>query len=124
MAINTTRYTLPMQSFNVKIMMFNLGIVLISLTHLEVECILDCLFAKSKIQKTTDTLNIMANSVLEFIWKIDEWSELYTTETYRQKLRIFGGLQSKESTFDNFIWAFVDQNFKEALCIANSVLFH
>ena len=38
--------------------------------EIEVEFILDCLFAESQIQKTPDALNIMANSVLNFICKI------------------------------------------------------
>ena len=91
--------------------------------EIEVEFILDCLFAESQIQKTTDALNIIANSVLEFFWKIGEWSEYYTTVCHWQKLRVHGSLQSKESSFNNFIWAFVNWNFKEALYITNNVLY-
>ena len=91
--------------------------------EIEVEYILDCLFAESKIQKTPEVYNILANSILEFIWKISDWSDLYTTKTYWQKLKMFGGPQSRHSSFDDFIWAFTDQNFWEALCVANSVLF-
>ena len=89
--------------------------------EIEVEFILDCLFTESQIQKTMDALNIMANSVLEFIWKIGEWSVLYTTVHYWQKLKVYGGLQNEESSFDNFIWAFLDQNYKETVCVANNV---
>ena len=68
--------------------------------EIEVKYILDCLFAKSKIQKSPDALNIMANS--------GDWRDLYTTQTYWRKLKTFGGLLSRDSSFDNFIWAFTD----------------
>ena len=38
--------------------------------EIEVESILDCLYAESKNQRTSETHNIMATSVLEFISKI------------------------------------------------------
>ena len=38
--------------------------------EIEVEFILDCMFAKSKNQRTTEAHDIMATSVLEFISKI------------------------------------------------------
>ena len=66
----------------------------------------------------------MANSVLKFIWKIGEQSVYYTTVHYRQKLKVYGSLQSKESSFDDFIWAFLDRGYKEALCVAINVLYH
>ena len=66
----------------------------------------------------------MANSVLEFIWKIGERSVYYTTVHYRQKLKVYGSLQSKESSFDDFIWAFLDRDYKETMCVANNVLYH
>ena len=91
--------------------------------EIEVEFILNCLFAESQIQNTPDALNIMANSVLEFIWKIGERSAFYTTVHYRQKLRVYSGLRSKESSFNDFIWAFLNRDYKETLCVANNVLF-
>ena len=66
----------------------------------------------------------MVSSVPEFIWKIGELSVFYTTVHYREKLRVYGGLQNEASSFDNFIWAFLDQNYKETVCVANSVLYH
>ena len=89
--------------------------------EIEVEFILDCLFADSQIQRTPDALNIMANSVLEFICKIGEQSVYYTTVHYQQKLKVYGGLQSKESSFNDFIWVFLDWDYKETVCVANNV---
>ena len=48
----------------------------------------------------------------------------YTTICYQQKLRVYGSLQSEESSFDEFIWAFLDWNYKETVCVANNVLYH
>ena len=47
----------------------------------------------------------------------------YTTIHYRQKLKVYGSLQSKESSFDDFIWAFLDWDYKETVCVANNVLY-
>ena len=91
--------------------------------EIEVEFILDYLFTESQVQKTMDALNIMENSALEFIWKIGDQSMHYTTDSYQQKLKIFGSLWTRESSFNNFIRAFVDWNFKEALSVTNNVLF-
>ena len=93
MVIDSIKYTLLMMNCDARMMMFDLGIILISLREeIEVEFILDCLYAKNKTQKTTDALNIMANSVLEFIWKIGDQSTLYTTDSYQQKLKMYDGL--------------------------------
>ena len=92
--------------------------------EIEVEFILNCLFAESQIQNIPDALNIMANSVLKFIWKIGEQSVFYTNVCYQQKLRVYDGLQNQESSFDNFIWAFLDQDYKETVYVANNVLYH
>ena len=37
---------------------------------------------------------------------------------------VYGSLRNEESSFDNFIWAFLDRNYKETVCAANSVLYH
>ena len=66
----------------------------------------------------------MANSILESIWKIGERSVYYTTAHYQQKLKVYGSLQSKESSFNDFIWAFLDRDYKETVCVANNVLYH
>ena len=91
--------------------------------EIEVEFILNCLFTESQIQKTPDSLNIMANSVLEFIWKIGEQSVYYTTVHYQEKLKVYSSLQSKESSFNDFIWAFLDWDYKETVYVANNVLY-
>ena len=88
----------------------------------EVEFILDCLFTESQIQRTPDALNIMANSVLKFIWKIGEQSVYYTTVCYQQKLKVYGSLRSKESSFNDFIWAFLNRDYRETMCVQCVVL--
>ena len=60
--------------------------------EIKVEYILDCLYAELKVQSLPDIQDVLANSVLEFIWKIGNRSNLYTTETYR-KLQLFGVLR-------------------------------
>ena len=126
MVIDTIEYALLMKSSDIEMMTFDLGVTSIWSTHLlekrQVEFILNCLFAESQIQKTPDALNIMANSVLEFIWKIGEQS-VYSTIHYRQKLKVYGSLRSKESSFDDFIWAFLDRDYKETVYVANNVLY-
>ena len=47
----------------------------------------------------------------------------YTTLSFRNKLKKYGGLQHRNSCFDDFIWAFNDKRY-EVLSIANGVLFH
>ena len=47
--------------------------------EIEVEFILNCLFAESKNQRSTEAHDIMATSVLKFISKISGQSDLYTT---------------------------------------------
>ena len=91
--------------------------------EIKVEYILDCLFAELKVQGLPDAQNILANSMLEFIWKISDHSGLYTTETYKKKLQMFGTLQSRCPSFDDFIWAFTDRDFQQVRGITNSVLF-
>ena len=91
--------------------------------EIEVEYILDCLYAKLQVQLSTDLQNVLANSILEFIWKIADCSSLYTTEMYRRKLQLFGVLQSRQPSFDNFVWAFLDQNYQQVQSITNNVLF-
>ena len=51
---------------------------------------------------------MLANSVLEFIWKIGNHSDQYTTDIHRKKLQLFGVLKSQQSSFDDFVWAFLD----------------
>ena len=62
--------------------------------EIKVKYILDCLYAELKVQSLPDVQDVLANSVLEFIWKIGDCSDKYTTETYRKKLQLFGVLQS------------------------------
>ena len=54
--------------------------------EIEVKFILDCLFAESKNQRSTEAHNIMVMSVLEFISKISGQSDLYTTPVFRDRL--------------------------------------
>ena len=57
--------------------------------EVEVEYILDFLYAELQIQPSTDVQDVLANNVLEFIWKIANHSIRYTTETYQKKLQLF-----------------------------------
>ena len=90
--------------------------------EIEVEYVLDCFYAKCCIQRTSNAHNILANSILKFIWKIAGRSTEYTTLNFWNKLKKYGGLQCKTSCFDNFIWTFNDQWY-DVLSIANGVLF-
>ena len=67
--------------------------------EIEVEFILNCLFAKSKNHGSTEAHNIMAMSVLEFISKISGQSDLYTTPVFRDRL---GWIQTQTTAFDEF----------------------
>ena len=80
--------------------------------EIEVQYILNFLYAKLKVQSLPDIQDVLANSAQEFIWKIGDHSNLYTTETYRKKLQLFGVLQSQQSSFDDFVWAFLDWNYQ------------
>ena len=80
---------------------------------IEVEYILDCYYTELQVQSSPDIQNVLANSVLEFIWKIGDRSSLYITETYRKKLQLFRAFQSQQSSFDDFVWAFLDQNYQQ-----------
>ena len=91
--------------------------------EIEVEYILDCLYAELWVQSSPDVQDVLANSMLGCIWKIGNCSSLYTTETYRNKLQLFGVLQSQQSSFDDFVWAFSDRNYQQVRSVANSVLF-
>ena len=92
--------------------MLDWGIVSIALIlvpeEIEVKYILNCLYAELQVQSSPDIQDVLANSILEFIWKIGNCLDLYTTETYRKKLQLFGGLQSQQSSFDDFVQAFLD----------------
>ena len=61
---------------------------------IEVEYILNCLFTESKVQKTLKAQNMLANSILEFIRKISDWSNLYTTEMYRWNYRCLAAFKA------------------------------
>ena len=74
--------------------------------EIEVEFILDCLFAESKNQRSTEAHNVMATSVLEFISKISGQSDLYTSPVFRDQL---GWIQTQTTAFNEFIWAFRDK---------------
>ena len=47
----------------------------------------------------------------------------YTTLSFQNKLKKYGGLRCRTSCFDDFIWAFNDKRYDEVLSIANGVLF-
>ena len=83
--------------------------------EIKVEFILDCLYAESKNQRTTEAHNIMAMSVLEFISKIPGQSDIYTTPVFRSRL---GRIQTQTTDFDEFIWAFRDGRHKDCLSTA------
>ena len=91
--------------------------------EVEVKYILDSLYAKLQLQPSTDIQNVLANSILEFIWKIADRSIRYTTDAYQRKLQLFEVPQAQQSSFDDFVWAFLDQNFQQVWSVANSVLF-
>ena len=91
--------------------------------EVEVEYILDSLYAELQQQPSTDVQNVLANSVLEFIWRIADHSLRYTTDAYRRKLSLFQVPQARQSSFDDFMWALLDRNFEQAQHVANSVLF-
>ena len=71
--------------------------------EIKVEFILDCLFAESRNQRSSEACDIMAKSVLEFISKISGRSDLYTTPVFWGRL---GWIQSQATAFNEFIWAF------------------
>ena len=81
--------------------------------EVELEYILDCLYPKLQIQLSTNVQNVQANSIFEFIWKIADCSIWYTTEMYRRKLRLFTVQQAQQSSFNDFVWTFLDQNFQQ-----------
>ena len=91
--------------------------------EVEVEYILYSLYAELRQQPSTDVQNVLTNSVLEFIWRIVDHSIHYTTNAYWRKLLLFQVPQARQSSFDDFVWALLDQNFKQVQHIANSVLF-
>ena len=80
----------------------------------EVEFILNCLFAESKNQRSTEAHD-MATSVLKFISKISGQSDLYTTPVFRDRL---GWIQTQTTAFNEFIWAFRDKRHKDCLSVA------
>ena len=95
MVIDTIGFVLLMLNSNVETVMIDQGTASILLIctreEIEVEYILDCLYAELKVQSLPDVQDVLANSVLEFIWKIGDHSDQYTC---RKKLQLFGALQS------------------------------
>ena len=61
--------------------------------------------------------------MLEFLWKIGNRSDAYTTEAHRKKLQLFQWLQSEHPGFANFVNGFVDRDHKKVRKVVNSVLF-
>ena len=57
--------------------------------EVKVDYILDSLYAELQWQLLTDIQNVLANSILEFIWKIADHSIRYTTDAYWRKLQLF-----------------------------------
>ena len=62
----------------------------------------------------------MVTSVLEFISKISDQSDLYTTHVFWSRLQ---WIQSQATAFYEFIWAFRDRRYKDCLSVAQDVLF-
>ena len=83
--------------------------------EIKVKFILDCLFAESKNQRSTEAHDIMAMSVVEFISKISGQSDLYTTPVFRDRL---GWIQTRTTAFDEFIWTFRDKRHKDSLSVS------
>ena len=75
------------------------------------------------MQTITDIQDVLALSVLEFLWKIGNHSDAYTTEAYQKKLQLYKGLQSQQSGFNDFVQGFMDQDHERVRMVANSVLF-
>ena len=88
--------------------------------EIQVEFILNCLFAESKNLRSTEAHDIMATSVLKFISKISGQSDLYTTPVFRNRL---GWIQNQTTAFDEFIWAFRDRRHRDCLSVARDMLF-
>ena len=63
--------------------------------EIETEYILNCLYTELQVQGELDIQDTLAASVMEFIWKIRNRSEAYTTDAYRRKLEMFWGLQDE-----------------------------
>ena len=76
--------------------------------EVEVEYILDSLYAELQQVPMMDMQNVLANSVLEFIWRIADHSIRYTTDAYWRKLLLFQVPQAQQSSFDDFMWALLD----------------
>ena len=73
--------------------------------EIETEYILDSLYAKLQQQPSMDMQNVLANSVLEFIWRIADHSIRYTMDAYQRKLSLFQVPQAQQSSFNDFMWA-------------------
>ena len=91
--------------------------------EVKVKYILDSLYAELRQQPSTDVQNILANTILEFIWRIADCSTHDTTDAYRRKLSLFQVPQARQSSFDDFVWALLDRNFEQVWHVTNSVLF-
>ena len=57
--------------------------------EIEVKYILDSLYAELQQQPSTDMQNVLANSILEFIWRIADHSIRCTMDAYQRKLSLF-----------------------------------
>ena len=82
--------------------------------EVKVKYILNSLYAELQQQPLTDVQNVLANSILEFIWKIADHSIWYTSDVYQRKLQLFEVPQAQQSTFDDFAWALL-----ALLCLEN-----
>ena len=91
--------------------------------EIKTEYILNCLYAELQVQTTSDIQDVLATSMLEFLWKIGNCSDAYTTEAYWKKLQLYRGLQSQQSSFNDFVQGFIDQDYEKVRTVANSVLF-
>ena len=91
--------------------------------EIETKYILDCLHAELQVQTTPDVQDVLATSILEFLWKIGNHSDAYTTEAYQKKLQLYRSLQSQQSGFNDFVQGFMGHDYEKVRMVANSVLF-
>ena len=78
--------------------------------EIKTEYILNCLYTELQVQDKPDVQDVLVSSVLEFIWKIGNRSDAYTTEAYQKKLQLF-------------VNGFMDGDHKKVRKVVNSVLF-
>ena len=88
MGIKTTDFaSLPTNSENVDVITRGRKDLVDYYTReeIKVKFILDCLFAESRIQRSTEASDIMVTSVLEFISNISGRSDMYTKRVFQSR---------------------------------------